>query len=391
MLYCISDGEHTDCYDARIELEGTAILLQSRGGGSPPRNTGYSKALLTIIRRLRAGDHAGQPVIARVLLDSQPARKMPADKRLLAQSAELSGLGDDETITLIRSRAKGWGQTPGVSGGNSTKALRIETQGCSREILHAVLGLMDWKDRPPVARLSAAEQNRVTASHIDRAVGRLRSGEQAPNFDDSRDYDVLLDDGTRLAPKKIFGLALEDVLGIEAFPEHFSAGWGQPCFRILEGAGYLIIPKEEPAPTADEILHARNVLPATGTTNSASEGALRLVMHMRKERDPGLAADKKASFIAEHGSLHCERCRMDPAAHYEASVAAACIEVHHARVQVRDMQAGHVTVMEDLQCLCANCHRVIHRELAVAARKLRAGNRSHPSARPQHDRSTLTP
>ncbi|AJR23047.1 hypothetical protein TZ53_03980 [Sphingobium sp. YBL2] len=62
---------------------------------------------------------------------------------------------------------------------------------------------------------------------------------------------------------------------------------------------------------------------------------------------------------------------MDPSAHYKASVGAACIEVHHARVQVRDMQAGHVTVMEDLQCLCANCHRLTHRELAVGPQIVR--------------------
>ena len=50
-----------------------------------------------------------------------------------------------------------------------------------------------------------------------RAVSRLVSGEDASNFSASTDYDVLLEDGTRLAPKKVFGLALEDALGIEEF------------------------------------------------------------------------------------------------------------------------------------------------------------------------------
>lgn len=101
---------------------------------------------------------------------------------------------------------------------------------------------------------------------------------------------------------------------------------------------------------------------------------LRLVMHMRRERDPRLSDQKKAAFIAEHGFLYCERCKMNPTEHYEADVAAACIEVHHAKVQIKDMQDDHVTILKDLHCLCANCHRVTHRELVVAARGLRKNN-----------------
>jgi hypothetical protein len=47
------------------------------------------------------------------------------------------------------------------------------------------------------------------------------------------------------------------------------------------------------------------------------------------------------------------------------SAGEACIEIHHAKVQVSEMQSGHITSLEDLQCLCANCHRFIHRQLAL--------------------------
>lgn len=263
------------------------------------------------------------------------------------------------------------GQAPEVSGGNSTKALRIETQGSTQGSIRSMLKLMDWMDKPTVNRLTAGEQGKVTSSHIDIAVERLRSNEDAPSFSDSRDYDVLLDDGTRLAPKKIFGLALEKALGIEALPEHFNAGWSQPSFQIIEAAGYLIVPKDEPDPTPEEIAQAENLLLPGSAGAGSREGTLKLVMHMRRERDLGLSDQKKASFIAEYGFLFCERCKMNPAEHYEADVATACIEVHHAKVQVKDMQEDHVTMLEDLQCLCANCHRVTHRELAAAARELR--------------------
>ncbi|MGY5808442.1 HNH endonuclease [Rhizobium sp. LEGMi198b] len=377
MLYFISDGELAGGYDARIELDGADVLLYSRGGatgGRPPRNTDYEKALLTIVRRLRASESSVQPAIARVLLDSQPARKMPLEKRLLVEASELSGLSDDQAVTLIRSRAKNWGQAAGVLGGNSTKALRIETQGHSYTSIQSTLKLLDWENKLSVNTLSAEEQGKVTSLHIDRAVERLRSNEDAPNFSESRDYDVLLDDGVRLAPKKVFGLALEEALGIKALPEHFNAGWGQPSFRIIETAGYLIVPKNEPLPTPAEVAEAQSVLPPMGGDSGMREGMLKLVIHMRRERDPRLSDEKKATFIAEHGFLYCERCNMKPAEHYESDVAAACIEVHHAKVQVKDMQEDHVTMLEDLQCLCANCHRVTHRELAVAARGLRKSN-----------------
>jgi len=374
LLYFISDEEASDDYDARIELDGTDVLLHSRGGatgGRPPRNTDYEKALSVIVQRLRMGESVSQPFITRVLLDSQRARSEPPEKRLLVDTSELSRLSDNQAVTLIRSRAKSWGQAPGVTGGNSTKALRIQTQGRSYESLRSTLRLMDWGGKISVNRLSAEDQGKVTSSHIDIAIERLRSNEDAPNFSDSRDYDVLLEDGTRLAPKKVFGLALEEALGIKALPKHFSAGWGQPSFRIIEAAGYLIVPKNEPAPTPEEIAQAHNVLPPTGGGTASREGTLKLVMHMRRERDPNLSDKKKAAFIAEHGLLYCERCKMNPAEHYEADVATACIEVHHAKIQVKDMQEDHVTELEDLQCLCANCHRVTHRELAAVARELR--------------------
>ncbi len=90
------------------------------------------------------------------------------------------------------------------------------------------------------------------------------------------------------------------------------------------------------------------------------EGRPALVMHLRRERAPGLVMAKREAFIREFGRLRCERCGLDPAAQYGEEFGASCIEVHHSTRHLSEMEAGHETRLDDLQCLCANCHRVVH-------------------------------
>lgn len=115
----------------------------------------------------------------------------------------------------------------------------------------------------------------------------------------------------------------------------------------------MIVGKEETAPDialADE-------------ERMWAEGHPRLVSHLRRERGTGLAAAKREQFRRQHGHLFCERCEMDPVKAYGSDMGEACIEVHHRETQLASMQEGHVTRLEDLDCLCANCHRITHREL----------------------------
>lgn len=96
-----------------------------------------------------------------------------------------------------------------------------------------------------------------------------------------------------------------------------------------------------------------------------TEGRTVLVTHLRKERASGLAQAQKADFIRQHGHLRCEQCGMTPADQY-GEHGDACIELYHRAVQVKDMAEQRETVLDDLQCLCANCHRVEHRRLKAA-------------------------
>jgi predicted HNH restriction endonuclease len=100
-----------------------------------------------------------------------------------------------------------------------------------------------------------------------------------------------------------------------------------------------------------------------------AEGRPELVLHLKRERANGLSQAKKTAFLREHGKLFCEMCLFDPVAAYKDEAAKACIEVHHRAVAISEMASGHKTKLNDLQCLCANCHRLVHANLKVAVGK----------------------
>ncbi|MER8743126.1 hypothetical protein NKH54_08570 [Mesorhizobium sp. M1004] len=204
--------------------------------------------------------------------------------------------------------------------------------------------------RRNAGRLPVAVLRRVKPRMIEAAIDSFMAG-LSHNFGQSTDFDLLLPSGERLPPKAIFGIALTPVIGRPARPTDFTAGWGQPCFDIIESAGYLIVPKGEDLPQSfydDE--------------SSAIEGSQKLVEHLQKERARGLTAMKKQWFVKQHGYLFCERCKVIPSQSL-GPFGDACIEVHHKTTAVGKMNGPTRTWLADLQCLCANCHRIVHREM----------------------------
>lgn len=343
MLISVADADG-HLLDAKVELSADAITLHSRGGayGKPNlRNPDYRKALRVILERL---GEAGQ-TSSGVWLDSSIARTWPESERLLLNAAELQQ-PVAQLVTLIGQRGAAKGRAEGSSGhGNSTRRIRIGVPDLPVEQLQRLLAASDREgDRLPAETLRLVE-----SWMIDDAVSALMAGAEH-HFQTSRDYDLLLPSGERLPPKAVFGIALGKVLGRPAKPSDFSAGRGQPCFDIIENAGYPIVPRDEAVS-----------LPDTDDERSWAEGSVRRTSHLRRERAPGLAQMKKRHFIARHGRLFCERCGLIPS---EAlgPLGDACIEVHHDRVAVADMGTGTRTRLADLQCLCANCHRIVHRE-----------------------------
>jgi 5-methylcytosine-specific restriction protein A len=206
-------------------------------------------------------------------------------------------------------------------------------------------------------RLPAEMLRRVTPEYVFRAVQQFIEGNaQDDPFGPSTDYNLIADGGRLLPPKAVFGLALSMALdGAPIEPKHFTAG--RLCFALLREAGYKVVRKGETHESPDSEIYS---------DQEWREGGVKLRFHMKRERRPGLARAKKAEYRRTHnGRLNCERCGLDPVAHYEAEEAEACIEVHHSAVHVSEMAEGHKTTLGDLQCLCANCHRLVHKILAA--------------------------
>ncbi|MGO4199079.1 hypothetical protein AB4Z13_27340 [Rhizobium sp. YAF28] len=341
--------DHGTQLNAKIELHEQGLVLHSRSGTD--RNRDYRAALEMLLSRLD-----GAQITYRIYLDSQPVQGIDlADRELSFDRLSPVATRFDE---LVRAMNKG------SSSHGAWRRLFIETSGTKPVRLRQVV-----EGQRNITRLPASELRKVTTAHIHNAVQKLLGGSDAPNFAPSRDYDAFTDTGIPLAPKKVFGLALKEALGIEAFPGHFSAGWGQISFELLEQADLWIARKKEgvarPKPDPKVIEAQLGDFVPTEEERSWIEGNPKIVSHLKRERAPGLAKEKREAFIAEHKRLFCEDCKFDPMEKYGPEAGSACIEVHHHRTHLANMEPGHKTSIEDLKCLCANCHRVLHRKLAL--------------------------
>lgn len=330
--------EAGELLNARVEMDGCGLVVHSRSGTD--RNRDYRQAVETIFSRLDAAN-----INYEVYLDSAPVQYRPLASRKL--SFPTGGPIGERFNSLVRA------MNAGSSSNGAWRRILIASSGYTPAAMAAAVINASSLTATSAPRLSASELRQVTNAHVDASVTRLLAGEDAPNFDPSRDFDLLAPGGERLAPKKVFGLALEEALGINARPEHFSAGLGTPCFQILEAAGYPVIRKGEPVPGGG--------LNPVDPDLAAAEGSVKLVAHLRRERNPALAAARRRAMIAQLGYLQCERCDLIPG-RVLGPLGDAVIEVHHAGTALADMEAGQITRLKDLMCLCANCHRIVHRE-----------------------------
>ncbi|MFC4452370.1 EVE domain-containing protein [Deinococcus sonorensis] len=350
-----SDGQ---LLDAAFDIEDSMLILHSRGGtkGKNAQNPDYAKALNLLLSRL---DSAGLR-ISRAWVDSSRGQALPINDRLILSDAD-TGLSLQETFTRMSLAMERIGRAPDARGhGNRTKRIRIQIESPPPLYeLVSILGAVSISGNADSGqRLPASVLEQVTPVHIWNAVQRLRAGYTDHGFGPSTDYDILLEDGERFPPKAVFGVAASEALGFKVLPIHFSGGESSTSFRLLKQAGFIPVPK---AGTIE-------ILPLLPSPEDLewTEGGKVLVTHLRSERSSGLAQAKKAAFKLQHGRLFCEKCRIDPVTAY-GEHGEACIEVHHSRIQVKDMAGKHVTVLDDLQCLCANCHRVEHRRLRTEA------------------------
>lgn len=345
--------------DAHFDLDGADMVFHSRGGtkgSAAALNTDYGRALRLLLDRIERNALGVQGA----WVDSSRVQALPIEQRMILRPDDMSG-GAASAFTLMSSRMKmvGRPEAAPAAGGNQSKRIKIQlsTDLPAPELLQRLGGVPVATDLRSRNRLPASELNKIGADHIWRAVCELAAGHPPGQFAGSTDYDLIADDGQRLPPKAVFGLAASEALGFEVLPEHFSAGIGSSCFRILAEAGFPVVPKGE---------GMVNEVSFTNEDRVWTEGKPKLVQHLKKERGAGLSAAKKAAFVRENGRLFCEKCGLDPVKTY-GEHGAACIEVHHHAIEVADMGEGHETKLDELRCLCANCHRVVHKELKLKA------------------------
>ena len=209
-------------------------------------------------------------------------------------------------------------------------------------------------DLDPGRWLTADDFKRLTTEHVQKAARVVASGTVERRFSDSRAYDVVLEDGRRLAPKEVLGVAARLGLGLDVGPSHFRGGEGTPCFRTIRAAG-LIEPKKvdtkAPMHLEDEWF----------------EGHPKRALHLMYERNRTAAQEKKDALREALGRLECEECGFVPSDQYGGDSGDACIEVHH-RIPLASLRKKLKKTSKDLVCVCANCHRVLHHLMRAEAR-----------------------
>lgn len=81
------------------------------------------------------------------------------------------------------------------------------------------------------------------------------------------------------------------------------------------------------------------------------EGNTIIALIKRKKRNSKARKLKFEELKNKNGEIYCEVC-MEKDIHV--------LDVHHNETEVADMKENHVTKLEDLKILCANCHRKVH-------------------------------
>jgi 5-methylcytosine-specific restriction enzyme A len=132
--------------------------------------------------------------------------------------------------------------------------------------------------------------------------------------------------------------------------DNFSGNLVQPrntADALIAGAKELSAADYEAYETVDEDFEA-------------DEGRILTAIHKRRERQPILIKKKKEEVKTQTGTLRCEVCSFDFSASYGGH-GEGFAECHHGR-PVSAMAPGEKTKLSDLHIVCANCHRMIHRQ-----------------------------
>jgi HNH endonuclease len=152
---------------------------------------------------------------------------------------------------------------------------------------------------------------------------------------------------------KAFNLAREIFLGVTRI--HFGTK-GRQDIPLVEWSQAGTDKFTDLFPTISFVEDGPNSWDVDLLETNGSEGLLKLVSHLRRERDIKLVQRKKKSAQVD-GKVICEVCKFDFEKRYGALGSGFC-EVHHKRSLA---EGERISSLDDLAILCSNCHRMIHK------------------------------
>lgn len=182
-------------------------------------------------------------------------------------------------------------------------------------------------------------------------------------FSDPKKIHRFLRDNPQRAPKTEYVEHNGTVLGVKLVwshahgkpsdPRHFTTDEAKTFLRRLGFSNFLSLDEANLTTTTQSV---RNVLET----------------HRRVERAIWTRNKKIRQAVLSDASCTCAACGLRPADVYDGPED-GCLEGHHIK-PMSDFDGREQAVTDsDLICLCANCHRMIHRAIASSHRNVSLG------------------
>ncbi|SHE53365.1 5-methylcytosine-specific restriction enzyme A [Arenibacter palladensis] len=97
--------------------------------------------------------------------------------------------------------------------------------------------------------------------------------------------------------------------------------------------------------------------------NTVKEGQVIYKLHKYRERNSKIIRSKKDRYFKTNGKLDCEVCGFDFYLKY-GELGKGFIECHHKK-PLSELEPNTETKLSDLALVCANCHRMLHKEIST--------------------------
>ena len=135
-----------------------------------------------------------------------------------------------------------------------------------------------------------------------------------------------------------------------ASSQSFKTQWPGPnALWVLSGIAWLFPKVDKPTP----------VVPPSENDLTFVEGKTKRRLHLIRERNQSLIRKFKEKSISIDPFLRCEICGFSFYEQYR-EIGQGVIEAHHI-IPLSKLTSSVETRLEDLACVCSNCHMMLHR------------------------------